>query len=58
MSLSTLRSELSAAGLTDITGRIFGMMAHPERALKGLLRTIPGERKGDRMFRAGVNYFR
>jgi len=51
-------SEWAAAALKDVTGRIFGMMAHPERALKGLLKTIPGERKGDRMFRAGVNYFR
>lgn len=51
-------SEWSAAALTDVSGRIFGMMAHPERALPGLQTSIPGERKGNKIFKAGVNYFR
>lgn len=48
----------AAAALTDESGRIFGMMAHPERAREGLSHNLPGERKGDRVFRAGVGYFR
>lgn len=50
-------SEFSAAGLTDVTGRIFGLMGHPERAIPGRSVHIPTPRKGHRLFEAGVRYF-
>ncbi len=50
-------SEASIAALTDDTGRIFGMMAHPERALSGLSINVPTERKGMRIFESGIAYF-
>jgi len=60
------------AGITDDSGRIFGMMPHPERAIgftqhpywtllkeqyKRSEREIPGEGQGIQIFKNGVNYF-
>lgn len=60
------------AGLTDETGRVFGLMPHPERAvdftqrpnwpltkeiLKRAGRRIPKEADGIKIFRNGVRYF-
>lgn len=50
-------SEDAIAALTDETGRIFGMMAHPERALPGTSTNIPTERKGLKIFQGGISYF-
>lgn len=50
-------SEGAAASLTDETGRVFGMMAHPERALPGLGLNIETKRLGQKLFDAGVSYF-
>lgn len=50
-------SDYSIAGLTDVTGRIFGMMGHPERAIEGRQVNIPTDRKGQRIFNAGIEYF-
>jgi phosphoribosylformylglycinamidine synthase len=50
-------SEHAIAALTDKTGRIFGMMAHPERAIAGLRADVPTEKKGQKIFDAGVKYF-
>lgn len=50
-------SEDCAAALTDSSGQIFGMMAHPERAMPGLSVNIPGDRRGLDIFRGGVDYF-
>lgn len=51
-------SILNAAAATDKTGRIFGMMAHPERALSGLSVNVPTERRGLDIFKGGLQYFR
>jgi len=50
-------SQANIAGITDPSGRIFGMMAHPERALPGLSRNVPTERKGLKIFEGGLEYF-
>lgn len=44
-------------GITSPDGRIFGKMGHSERAGAGVCINIPGE-KDQRIFEAGVNYFR
>jgi phosphoribosylformylglycinamidine synthase I len=61
------------AGITDETGRVFGLMPHPERAidftqrpnwpltkeiLKRAGRKIPKEADGIKIFRNGVSYFK
>ena len=61
------------AGITDETGRILGMMPHPERAIdftqvdgwtlireqcKRAKLDVPEEADGIKIFRNGVNYFR
>lgn len=51
-------SQDAIAALTDPTGRILGIMGHPERALPGLQKNTPTERKGQRIFDAGVSYVR
>lgn len=50
-------SQEAIAGLTTPSGKILGLMAHPERAITGLQKNIPGDRKGHLIFRAGVDYF-
>ena len=60
------------AGITDETGRILGLMPHPERALfftqmpnwpllaeqyKRLVKKLPQEGPGVSIFRNGINYF-
>jgi phosphoribosylformylglycinamidine synthase len=47
----------SIASITDASGRIMGIMGHPERAIEGLAKNIPFEKKGERMFQAGVDYW-
>ncbi|MDD5769432.1 MAG: phosphoribosylformylglycinamidine synthase [Candidatus Gracilibacteria bacterium] len=37
-------SESGIAGLTDSTGKIFGMMPHPERNGRNVFKNIPGEK--------------
>ncbi len=61
------------AGITDETGRIFGLMPHPERAISftqlpnwtnlreiytRIGKEIPQEADGMKIFRNGVNYFK
>ena len=61
------------AGITDETGKIFGLMPHPERAisftqlphwtflrekLRRVGKEIPSESDGIKIFRNGVNYFK
>jgi len=61
------------AGLTDETGKVFGLMPHPERAIsftqlpnwpllkeqyKRAERELPKEGPGMQIFRNGVNYFK
>ncbi len=63
----------NVAGITDESGRIFGLMPHPERAidfthlphwtflkekLKREGKEIPEEADGIKIFRNGVNYFK
>ncbi len=63
----------SIAGITDETGKIFGLMPHPERALffhqrpdapvlkekfKREGTSLPAEGPGLQLFRNGVNYFK
>ena len=61
------------AGITDETGRILGLMPHPERAmfftqlpnwpllkeqLKRAEKEIPKDGPGLKIFRNGINYFK
>jgi phosphoribosylformylglycinamidine synthase len=50
-------SQDAIAALTDPSGKIFGMMAHPERALPGLSMNIPTKRKGQKLFDGAISYF-
>jgi len=50
-------SQEAIAGLTTADAKILGLMAHPERALPGLQKNIPGDRQGHLIFRGGVDYF-
>lgn len=50
-------SQENIAALTDPTGRVFGIMAHPERAIKGLGVNVPTQRNGQKIFDAAVDYF-
>lgn len=44
-------------GITDLTGKIFGRMAHPERFSSGLLKNIP-DANYHNIFKNGVDYFK
>lgn len=50
-------SMFSVEGITSPDGRIFGKMAHSERIGNNVAKNIPGN-KDQRIFEAGVNYFR
>ncbi len=51
-------SMLAIEGITSPDGRVFGKMAHSERLLgKDLYKNIPGDRD-QKIFAAGVKYFR
>ncbi|MEI7926948.1 MAG: phosphoribosylformylglycinamidine synthase [Verrucomicrobiales bacterium] len=49
-------SSFAIEGITSPCGRVFGKMAHTERAGHQVARNIPGE-KHQPIFRAGVGYF-
>ncbi len=49
-------SRFAIEGITSPCGRVFGKMAHTERAGHLVARNIPGE-KHQPIFRAGVSYF-
>jgi phosphoribosylformylglycinamidine synthase len=49
-------SRFAIEGITSPCGRVFGKMAHTERAGHLVARNIPGE-KHQPIFRAGVGYF-
>jgi phosphoribosylformylglycinamidine synthase len=49
-------SRFAIEGITSPCGRVFGKMAHTERAGHQVARNIPGE-KHQPIFRAGVRYF-
>ncbi|MCX8131100.1 MAG: phosphoribosylformylglycinamidine synthase [Clostridia bacterium] len=44
-------------GITSPDGRVFGKMGHSERLGSNIVKNVPGE-KDQRIFEAGVNYFR
>ena len=44
-------------GITSPDGRVFGRMAHSERAGEGLYKNVPGE-DSLAIFRGAVDYFR
>jgi phosphoribosylformylglycinamidine synthase len=50
-------SVLAVEGLLSPDGRVFGKMAHNERAGDGLYRNVPGNTNMD-MFRGAVEYYR
>lgn len=52
-------SELDIAGMTDITGRVFGLMPHPERNI--FIHSTPDTKSGGeglRVFKNAVEFFR
>ena len=50
-------SAMAIEGITSPDGRIFGKMAHSERAGENIFKNVPGN-KYQRIFEAGVNYFK
>ncbi|MDO5509391.1 MAG: phosphoribosylformylglycinamidine synthase [Weeksellaceae bacterium] len=50
-------SVFGIEGITDISGRIFGRMGHPERYREGLLKNIP-DAVFMNIFKNGVEYFK
>lgn len=50
-------SIMAIEGITSPDGRIFGKMAHSERAGENIFKNVPGN-KYQRIFEAGVNYFK
>ncbi len=50
-------SDQAVEGITSPDGRIFGRMAHSERAGYGLYKNVPGDADSP-MFRGAVDYFR
>ena len=57
-------AELNVAGISDVSGRVFGLMPHPERHLDAThhpywtrLSELPAHGDGLKMFQNAVNYF-
>jgi phosphoribosylformylglycinamidine synthase len=50
-------SMAAIEGITSPNGRVLGKMGHAERVALYLYQNVPGE-KDQRLFEAGVNYFR
>ncbi|MGM0396859.1 MAG: phosphoribosylformylglycinamidine synthase [Bacillota bacterium] len=50
-------SLMAVEALTSPDGRVLGKMGHSERIADDIYRNIPGE-KNQRIFRAGIDYFR
>ncbi len=50
-------SAMGIAGVSDETGQIFGMMAHPERAIGHVRKSAQTPNRGLDFFRGGINYF-
>ena len=50
-------SILAIEGITSPDGRVFGKMGHSERIGSNICKNIYGE-KDQRLFKAGVNYFK
>ena len=44
-------------GITSPDGRILGKMGHSERSCREIVKNVPG-RKDQKLFEAGVNYYR
>jgi phosphoribosylformylglycinamidine synthase len=56
MPFNPSNSLFGIEGITDINGKIFGRMGHPERFTKGLFKNIPNVNYHN-IFRNGVEWF-